>query len=180
MLRTQISILTVALAVGAAGGAAAQTPRSAPPASSMKSTSGDTEFAQKAATGGKKEVESAKFAAGKAASADVKAFANRLVKDHTAANQELMKIMKDKRIAAGAPSKSEPESWRSQRGADFDRAFVDHAIADHEMDIALFETESKDGTDAELKAWASQKLPTLREHLKMAQDLKSKLQTTTR
>ena len=36
-------------------------------------------------------------------------------------------------------------------------------------------TESAKGTDAELKAWAEAKLPTLREHLKMARDLRSKL-----
>jgi len=39
----------------------------------------------------------------------------------------------------------------------------------------LFEEQSAKGTDPELKAWANEKLPALREHLKMARDLKSKL-----
>ena len=42
----------------------------------------------------------------------------------------------------------------------------------------MFEDESKNGADAEPKAWPAQKLPTLREHLKMAQHVKSKLSTT--
>jgi putative membrane protein len=181
-----LSILTAAVVVTLAASAAAQAPtprpdpQTPPAASPASSVTADAEFAHKAAMGGKKEVESAKFAAGKAASADVKAFANRLVKDHTAANQELMNLMKTKHMTAmNNTDKPDAEAWRSQRGAAFDRAFLDHAIEHHEKDIALFETESKDGADAELKAWATAKLPTLRAHLKQAQELKSKVQTTT-
>src|SRR6478735_4057462 len=137
----------------------------------------DSEFANKAANGGKHEVEAGKFAAAKASSAEVKAYANRLVTDHTKGNQELMQLMKSKHITA-KDGKAEPEPWRSQSGAAFDRAFIDGAIADHEKDIALFEAEAKDGTDADLKAWAAKTLPTLREHLKAAQDLRSKLPST--
>jgi putative membrane protein len=132
----------------------------------------DAEFAQKAAHGGAKEVTEGKFAAAKTKNADVKALANRLVTDHTAANKELTALMKTKHIAAGSPTK-EPEPWRTQTGAAFDRAWVDHVIEDHQKDIAEFEKEANSGTDAELKAWASGKLPALREHLKMAQDAKA-------
>jgi len=77
-----------------------------------------------------------------------------------------------------ADAKPEAEAWRTQTGAALDRAFIDHAVTEHEKTIALFESEAKDGSDAELKAWAGKTLPTLREHLKAAQDLRSKLQTT--
>jgi len=107
--------------------------------------------------------------------AGVKSFANKLVKDHTAANNELESLMKKKNITARADEKPATEAWRNDTGAAFDRAYIDHAIAEHEKDIAAFEAESKDGSDAELKAWATGKLPALREHLKMARDLKSKL-----
>ena len=138
----------------------------------------DQDFAQKAAMGGKHEVDGAKFAAGKATNAGVKSFANKLVKDHTAANNELMSLMKKKNITAAADDQTAAEAWRNETGAAFDRAYIDHAIAEHEKDIAACEAESRDGSDAELKAWAGKKLPTLREHLKAAQDLKTKLQTT--
>ncbi|HUQ89103.1 MAG TPA: DUF4142 domain-containing protein [Vicinamibacterales bacterium] len=149
------------------------------PGAAMKSNSEDTAFAQKAAAGGKHEVAMAKMAVGKAKNADVKALATKLVADHTQANQELMGLMKTKHIAPGPAAKAEAEPWRTQSGAAFERGFVDHAIAMHEKDIAMFEAEANGGTDAELKAWAEKKLPALREHLKMAQDAKSKLQSTT-
>jgi putative membrane protein len=140
----------------------------------------DAEFAQKAARGGKHEVDGAKFALNKAQHADLKALANRLIKDHTAADNELSTIMKTKKIAMGEAKKDEPsnESWRSTTGAAFDRAYVDHLITEHEKTITLFETEISSGTDAELKAFATKTLPTVKEHLKAAQDLKAKLTTT--
>jgi putative membrane protein len=183
MHRTQSLVLSTAL-IFAAGSAFAQapTPASAPkqapaPASAMKAAaSPDSEFAQKAAIGGAKEVTEGKFAATRSKNADVKALGNRLVKDHSAANKELTAVMKTKHIPAGTATK-EPEPWRTQTGAAFDRAWVDHVIEDHEKDIAEFEKEANSGSDPELKAWASGKLPTLREHLKMAQDAKAKLDT---
>jgi putative membrane protein len=184
MYRTFTPLITAGLVLALGGSAAAQTPptpradqpNQKAPASAMNA---DQDFAQKAATGGKHEVEGAKFAAGKATNAGVKSFANKLVKDHTAANNELKSLMKKKNITAAADDKPAAEAWRNETGAAFDRAFIDHAIAEHEKDIAAFEAESKDGSDADLKAWAGKKLPTLREHLKEAQDLKAKLQTTT-
>ena len=193
MYRMHISVLALGFAVTMSGIAYAQTPSESRPQTTRpqtkdtagthdaqsKSMSSDHQFAHKAAMGGQKEVASAKFAAGKASNAGVKQLANKLVADHTAANKELMTLMRTKKIAPEKETgKAEPEPWRNQSGAAFDRAWVDHVIEHHEKDIAMFEDESKNGSDAELKAWAGQKLPTLREHLKMAQDVKSKLTTT--
>jgi putative membrane protein len=60
----------------------------------------------------------------------------------------------------------------------FDRGYAEHLVTEHEKTIALFETESTSGSDAELKAFATKTLPTLKEHLKAAQDIKAKLTTT--
>ena len=159
-----------------------QQPRTQQPTSgdTAATSSGSAGFAQKAAMGGMKEVETARFVAGKTTNQDVKAYAERLVKDHSAANSELMGLMKTKNFAAGTEPTSQPEAWRNQSGAAFDRAYVDQAIREHEMTIAMFEAESKSGTDPQVKAWAAQKLPALRDHLKAAQDLKTKLGPSTR
>lgn len=105
--------LATALAVAftAANLANAQTPRpqeqskpaqpatrESQPAKTGTATSADTEFVQKAAAAGRMEVEHGKMAASKASNAQVKAYANKLVKDHTAANQQLMAIAKRKNI----------------------------------------------------------------------------------
>ena len=73
-------------------------PRESQPAKTGTATSADTEFVQKAAAAGRMEVEHGKMAASKASNAQVKAYANKLVKDHTAANQQLMAIAKRKNI----------------------------------------------------------------------------------
>jgi len=150
---------------------------------SMKQTpaasSDDTAFVQKAAEGGMKEVEIGKAVAAKASNAQVKAYANRLVKDHGAANTQLMAIAKRHNIdtPASAPPSSDP--WMSQTGAAYDKGFIDAQVKDHQEDIALFEKEAKGGSDKEIKAFASRQLPTLRAHLKQAQSLQSKLGAST-
>src|SRR5688572_27390202 len=66
--------------------------RDSQPAKSGIATAADTEFAQKAAAAGRMEVEQGKMAASKASNVQVKTYGNMLVKDHTAANQQLMAI----------------------------------------------------------------------------------------
>ena len=55
------------------------------------------------------------------------------------------------------------------RGPDFDREYMSAMVKDHETDVKDFDTQSKDGNDADIKAFARKTLPTLQEHLKMAQ-----------
>jgi putative membrane protein len=55
-------------------------------------------------------------------------------------------------------------------GDAFDRAYMDAMLKDHREDVAAFRTESKSGKDSEVKAWAAKTLPTLEEHLKLAED----------
>jgi putative membrane protein len=43
-------------------------------------------------------------------------------------------------------------------------------VTDHTKDVNEFRTEAKAGADADVKSWASNTLPTLETHLKMAQD----------
>jgi putative membrane protein len=102
------------VAFTSASAASAQTPRPQEPTSGQKpaqpagrdaqtakggaATSDDNDFVQKAAASGRMEVEHGKMAASKGSNAQVKAFGNQLVKDHTAANQQLMAIAKKKNI----------------------------------------------------------------------------------
>jgi putative membrane protein len=56
-------------------------------------------------------------------------------------------------------------------GADFDRAYSKMMLSDHNKDVSEFEKESSKGADADLKAFASKTLPTLKEHQQMARTL---------
>jgi putative membrane protein len=44
-------------------------------------------------------------------------------------------------------------------------------LSDHRKDVSEFEKQSTKGTDPDLKAFATKTLPTLREHLQMAESL---------
>jgi len=66
-------------------------------------------------------------------------------------------------------AKSLYEKLSVASGADFDKLYMRHVVMDHEKDVKEFEKESSSGTDADVKQFASDTLPTLREHLRMAQ-----------
>ncbi|MGT0194197.1 DUF4142 domain-containing protein [Burkholderia pyrrocinia] len=141
---------------------------------------GDAEFIDKAAIAGKAEVQASQLALKQAQSPDVRAFAQRMVADHGKANARLNEIAARKGMKPQADQIADPdvEALRGKRGRDFDVAYVAAAGPDaHRKAVALFEGEARDGRDAELRAFASAALPTLRHHLSMAQALERKVGT---
>ena len=69
-----------------------------------------------------------------------------------------------------AEHRSALDHLKGLSGDQFDAAFKKHMVEDHKKDIAMFEKESKSGQTA-VDQFASRTLPTLREHLKMAEEL---------
>lgn len=137
---------------------------------------GDRNFVKKAAESGMFEVQIAQLAAAKATDPQVKSFASMLVDHHTKANNELVQLANAKKVELpAAPPRGmrrDVEQLGKKSGAEFDREFVRNVgIKAHEKDIKLFEKASRDLKDAELKAFATRTLPTLREHLAQAQKL---------
>jgi putative membrane protein len=147
--------------------------------STMKSGAGDTAFAKEAAVGGMAEVELGNLAKEKAADADVKQFGDRMVTDHSKANDELKQWAQQKSITLPTTLDAKHTATRDRlsklSGAAFDKAYMREMLTDHQHDVAAFTKESKSGTDADLKSWAAKTLPTLQDHLKMAQTTASKV-----
>jgi len=139
----------------------------------------DVEFVLKASAGGLGEVNQGMLAAKAASSAEVRKFATQMVTDHTKANKELIALANKKRLRVAAEMKPEAramsEKLAAMRGTEFDRAYMERQVKDHEETVALFEKEAKGGEDADLKQWASDTLPTLKMHLKMARMLSKDL-----
>jgi putative membrane protein len=127
----------------------------------------------KAAQGGMMEVEAGKVAQSKAQHAEVKQFAQRMVTDHGKANDELKALARSKNVelptALDKQHRAHVDNLGKQSGAEFDRAYMKHMVDDHKKDVAEFEKQSKSAKDPDLRKWAGEKLPTLREHLKMAE-----------
>ncbi len=136
---------------------------------------GDRKFVEEAAAGGMAEVELGKLAQQKATNEQVKQFGARMVQDHTKANDELKALASSKGVQLPAgPTKSQQrdmDKMNKLSGAEFDRDYTKHMLADHKKDVSLFEKQSKSGKDADLKAFAGKTLPTLQEHLQMVQAL---------
>jgi len=135
--------------------------------------SADQAFAMKAMQGGMAEVELGRLATQKASSDDVKKFGQQMVDDHTKANDELKSIVSSKGVTAPSMADSKSESMKTKlsglSGAAFDKAYMQDMVSDHRKDVAEFEKEANSGTDPELKAFAAKTLPTLRQHLQMAE-----------
>jgi putative membrane protein len=135
----------------------------------------DRTFLHEAAIGGMGEVDLAKLAEQKAQSDGVKRFAQRMIQDHTKANDRLAALAK----AASAPLPSIlDEDHRAMRaalaktsGAAFDRAYLQGQIADHQKTAQLLEYEIGSGQDMQLKSYAAEILPTVLDHLQTAQAL---------
>ena len=154
-------------------------PNSAAMSSSTSSTSArispDKMFMKKAAEGGLAEVQLGQLATQKASSDDVKKFGQRMVDDHTKANDQLKQVAAQENITLptepSAKDKATKERLEKLSGAEFDRAYMKDMVTDHQKDVADFARESKTGQDAAVKNFAQQTLPTLRSHLKEAEKI---------
>lgn len=137
----------------------------------------DQDFLVKAASGGLMEVELGKIAAQNASSAKVKAFGQRMVKDHSKANDELKAIASAKNISIpstpGEDHQKHIDNLKAKKGAEFDKDYIDMMIDDHEEDIKDFKKEASDGKDANIKAFAQNTVPVLTQHLEMAKSAKN-------
>ncbi|WP_293787122.1 DUF4142 domain-containing protein [uncultured Pedobacter sp.] len=131
----------------------------------------DAKFTTEAAVGGMAEVELGKMALEKSSNPQVKEFATMMVKDHGMANTELMAIAKQKNITLPTTvddeHKKKMEDLSKKTGADFDKAYVSAMVDGHKSTLKLMEDESKDGKDADLKAFATKTTPIVQSHLQM-------------
>jgi putative membrane protein len=139
------------------------------------------EFAKKAGAAGAAEVQMGKLGAQKATDAEVKAYAQKIVADHSKANKELMAAAKGKNLEVPTEPdmvhKGMMEKFERQSAdQDFNHDYMQQMVRDHKKAIALFESVANDSTaDPEMRALAKKTLPTLEQHLADAQKLEAKL-----
>lgn len=140
---------------------------------------GDGHFVQEAAVGGLMEVQLGRIAQNKAASDDVKRFGQRMVADHGRANERLKTVATQEGIPV--PDTLPPEKKKAVdqlaglSGAAFDKAYMAHMVEDHREDVATFQREAGKSGDTPVKQFAAETLPTLREHLELAEATAAKV-----
>lgn len=142
---------------------------------------GERRFLENVARHGMAEVELGKLALDKAQDAKVKEFGKRMVDDHGKANEEVKRIAASKNVTLPTEMTREHkralDSLSKKSGADFDRAYMDDMVDDHEKDVKDFRSMAKNAKDSDVKSFASSTLPTLEQHLQMAKSAESALKS---
>lgn len=141
----------------------------------------DSDFARHAASAGLTEITLGKLAMSNGESADVKHFGQRMVQDHPQANDQLMTIATREALTIPTQPLAQDQAVIDRlsklHGSAFDLAYSDAMLKDHRHAVALFGQEARDGSDSQLKAFAASTLPTLKEHMQMAQHLSGEAST---
>lgn len=139
----------------------------------------DAEFAVMAADAGMTEVELGKVALAKSTNANVKKYAQMMVDDHTAANNKLLSIASAKMItlpsAISDEHKKHIDDMSNMSGKEFDKAYIDMMVNDHNKVVDAFKKENETTQDAELKSFTAETLPVLTKHYEEAKSLQDKM-----
>jgi len=132
----------------------------------------DTEFAVSAADASLFEIQVGQLALTNASTPEVKKLAQQMIDDHTKASEELKSLAQTKNIslpsALSDKCQKKYNDLSEKKGIDFDDAYTDLMVKDHKDVIDQFKKESEKGNDAELRAWAGEKVPALEHHLEMS------------
>ncbi len=158
----------------------------------------DSGFVQQVLKSGEEEVVIATLGAEKAQNSDLKQFAQMLVSDHSALNEQL-RLLAQRNGATPAPRDGSrrggtdsasppsatapgaaPSSPKLQQlgqlsGSEFDKKFLEIMIEGHEKSVELYSAEAEKGANPAVKKLATEALPKIKEHLQQAKSLQQQL-----
>lgn len=139
-------------------------------------------------TADKSEIDAAKGAKKKAKHADVKKFADDMLKEHTKAQKDGEKWAKKAKVkpednewskTLATNAKDEWLAADKLKGAEFDKAYIDSQVKIHESVVETVKTKlTPAAKNPELKAHLDSLTPVLEKHLDHAKALQSKLSET--
>ena len=160
-------IAFLGLAAGAAGAALA--------------AESDAAFAKEAASGGKMEVELGRYAAQHAEDQKVREFGREMVDDHSKAGKSLEDAARKQGISLPPTMQDDQQATLDKltklQGRDFDRAYLDLMVKDHQTEVEKFRAQSEENK-SEIDRWAAKTLPTLEKHLEHARSVKADVAST--
>jgi putative membrane protein len=135
----------------------------------------DAAFVRDACAAGTTEVQASQLALTQARNPALQGFAATMVQDHSASDNALRDLAQRKgyHVPAGpTPTQQKNlDALKSLHGDAFDARYAQMMLQDHHQAVALFSEEASHGQDTDLKVFASKTLPTLQQHLSMAQAL---------
>jgi putative membrane protein len=136
---------------------------------------GDEYFAMRAYSDGLAEISVSQLAVSRATQPNVREFAERMVRDHTKCNNDIVELARQKGIALpvvlDAVHSAAINRLAAISGSDFDRAYLKAQMCAHMGALHLFGHEARKGEDQQLKAFADKHLATLQDHAKSSFEL---------
>jgi putative membrane protein len=145
----------------------------------------DAQLAAIVVTANQVDIDAGKLAEHKAHASDVKAFAQRMVTDHTGVNQAAVGLAHKLHLTPERNPTSERlkqggekniAALRKLRGAAFDKAYIDHEVAYHQAVLdAMDKVLIPDAQNADLKALLVKVRPAFVDHLEHAKHIQSAL-----
>lgn len=169
MLRTQIALTLTASLL-------AFTPLAA---RAQGANSQDKTFVKDAIETNLAEIELGQLALSKSSNAQVRQFAQKMIDDHSKLNDKLKGIAPQ--IGVSIPSSPSVKDHAvkvkldAESGATFDKGYINAMVSGHRAADADFKKEEANGQDPQVKSAATEAEPTVAEHLRMAEDIQSKL-----
>jgi putative membrane protein len=161
-----VAALCAALAVPAVPAAAAT------PTPGGQLSARDKAFLTAAGHGAQFEVTSGRLAVDRAADPRVRAFGDRMVRDHGKEYQQLQQLDRSLGLTAPAAPGAEQQKviaiWSSLRGGPFDCSYAPVMFADHQDDLGMYMAMAGHAADARVRAFAKAQVPVLRQHLQLA------------
>jgi putative membrane protein len=146
-----------------------------PLSSTAQAAMTDEAFAKEAASGGMAEVKLGKLALDQGSSEAVKSFGTRMVAEHTKAADQLKEAAAQEHLALPADLSSKDQAVYDRisklNGADFDRAYAQDMVKDHQLDLQAFQREANHGNNGTMREFASQNVPMIQQHLEQAKKL---------
>lgn len=129
------------------------------------------------------EIALAKLAKEKAQSNEVKSFANNMLDDHTKAHDELKQLAQSKGVSLPAEADRQQQSAEKKlaalTGEKFDRQYMNHESTRALKDThRLLERIHSKSEDADLKAYASKIIATVKTQQQLANDTRKNLRPT--
>jgi putative membrane protein len=129
---------------------------------------------------GQAEIQLGQLALQRAALGAVKAFAQRMVTDHTALNAQIAQLAQTRGVALpSGPSLSQQVDMMDLSrfsGGDFDKAYMDINVIAHAKDVSAARAEADQATDADIRTLAQNSLPVLTQHYNLAVDVDGRVQ----
>jgi putative membrane protein len=138
-------------------------------------------FASKAAVIGKAEIELANLALNNTKNEEIRIYAERMIKDHTAADAKLKQIAAKENLtlpqSLDAEHRAVKDKLAGLKGDAFDREYRKEMAKGHDKAVALFESASQtEQMPEDLREFAASTLDTLEDHREDAHDMQKKAQ----